>query len=148
MQYNKFKINPYFLNCTCKEYKNRIKMFPRRDLRRICKHIFAVIMRDFESRIDPLSKVLMEHQFWEKISEVYQIKFMDELIYLSFDEKMSFLYVYRRKTNWKFYKYYPKKKVWANEMLPFRENSQNDFLVDFLNNYIINRKKILPKIIC
>ena len=44
--YNRNKVNLHFLNCSCKEYRENIKLYPLRDIRRICKHIFFILTKN------------------------------------------------------------------------------------------------------
>ena len=88
--YNRNKVNPHYLNCNCKEYKSKLKLYPLRDVRRICKHIFFILTKNYSNNLDELTKILLEHQFWEKISEVYEINYQEEKLYLSFNEDLKF----------------------------------------------------------
>lgn len=130
--YNRNKVNPYYLNCTCKEYRDNIKLYPLRDLRRMCKHIFFVLTRDFITKIDTLTKLLLEHKFWEKITDVYEINFNNEKLYLSFNKEFKYLHIYRKNSEWKFYTYYPNKGNWDNNLPPFKDIDDNKFLSFFL----------------
>jgi hypothetical protein len=131
--YNKNKVNPYYLNCSCKEYRDNIKKYPLRDLRRICKHIFFILIRDHTERMDSLTKLLMEDHFWEKISEVFEISYNSEKLYISFTSDLQFIHVYRKIIEWKFYTYLPKKNSWENNLPPYKELENNSYLTNFLN---------------
>jgi hypothetical protein len=134
--YNKNKVNPYYLNCSCKEYRDNIKMYPLRDLRRMCKHIFFILIRVHTERMDGLTKLLMEHRFWEKISEVIEINFNSEKLYISFASDLQFIRVYRKILEWKFYNYLPKKNSWENNLPPYKELENNSYLSNFLKKII------------
>lgn len=130
--YNRNKVNPYYLNCSCKEYRDNIKLYPLRDLRRMCKHIFFILIRDYSEIMDGLTKLLMEHRFWEKISEVIEINFNSEKLYISFTHDLQFIRVYRKILEWKFYTYLPKKNYWENNLPPYKEFENNSYLSNFL----------------
>jgi hypothetical protein len=132
--YNRNKINPYYLNCTCKEYRESIKLYPLRDLRRICKHIFFILIRDYADRIDGLTKLLLEHRFWDKITDVYEISIQNEKLYISFDKHFKFIRVYRKNSEWKFYTFIPNKKMWENDLPPYKTTDINSQLSQFLLN--------------
>jgi len=136
--YNRNKVNAHYLNCTCKDYRDSIKLFPLRDIRRICKHIYFIISKDYYSKLDPLSSMLLAHRFWDKISNVYEILFSDEKLYISFNDDFMFFRVYRKNPEWKFYTFMPDKKRWENDLPPYRISDQNNLLSQFLIN-ILNK---------
>ena len=114
--YNRNKVNAHYLNCTCKEYRDNIKLYPLRDIRRICKHIFFIITKDFNSKLDPLSSMLLEHRFWDKISDVYEIYFYGEKLYIGINIDQKYFRVYRKNSEWKFYTFMPSKKKWESDL--------------------------------
>lgn len=132
--YRQYRINPYFLNCSCSEYRSNIKLFPLRDIRRICKHIFFILMRDHLERLDELTKLLLEHHFWDKITDVYEINFNTETIYISFSKTLKFLRIYKKNRNWKFYNFDLKTNKWENNLPPFKNPLDNKNLTTFLKN--------------
>jgi hypothetical protein len=142
--YKRNKVNAHYLNCTCKEYRDNIKLYPLRDIRRICKHIFFIITKDYNSKLDPLSSMLLAHRFWDKIVDVYEIYFFGEKLYISFDKDFKFMRVYRKNSEWKFYTFIPGKKKWENDLPPYRISDQNDgltqFLIDIFNNNLDSKK--------
>ena len=101
--YNRNKVNAHYLNCTCKEYRDNIKLYPLRDIRRICKHIYFIITKDYSSKLDPLSSILLAHRFWDKIGNVYEINFNEEKLYIGINSDLKIFRVYRKTTEWKFY---------------------------------------------
>jgi hypothetical protein len=139
--YNRNKINSYYLNCTCKDYRASIKLYPLRDIRRICKHIFFILIQDHSERIDGLIKLLLEHRFWDKVADVYEIFILDEKLYISFGQEMKFIHVYIKKSDWKFYTYFPWEKVWKNDLPPFKISDLNSKLSQFLLNIFLNNLK-------
>jgi hypothetical protein len=78
--------------------------------------------------------MLIEHRFWDKISQVYEISFQNEKLYVSFNDDLNFLRVYRKNSEWKFYTFMPGKKKWENDLPPYRIPDQNYLLSQFLIN--------------
>jgi hypothetical protein len=132
--YKRNKVNAHYLNCTCKEYRDNIKLYPLRDIRRICKHIFFIITKDYNSKLDPLSSMLLAHRFWDKIVDVYEIYFFGEKLYVSSNSDQKFFRVYRKNSEWKFYTFIPDKKMWANDLPPYKTNDLNTRISEFLLN--------------
>lgn len=136
--YNRNKVNAHYLNCTCKEYRDNIKLYPIRDIRRICKHIFFIITKDHNSKIDELTSLLLAHRFWDKITEVYEITLNSEKIYVSFEKDLKFIRVYRKNSEWKFYTYLTDKNSWSNNLPPYKSSIQNDMLTQFFSTTFLN----------
>lgn len=141
--YNRNKVNPHYLNCSCKEYKSKIKLYPLRDIRRLCKHIFFILTKDYIQNLDELTKLLLEHQFWEKISDVYEVEYQKEKIYLSFNQELNFIHVYRKISQWKSYTYYPQNESWKENLPPFKNSEDNFFIASFLQRYFLSSEIIL-----
>lgn len=137
--YNRNKVNAHYLNCTCKEYRENIKLYPLRDIRRICKHIYFIITKDYQSRIDELTSLLLAHRFWDKIQEVYQVKYQTEFIYISFEKDLKFIRIYRKFSEWKYYTYVIENRSWINNLPPFKSYAQNkiitEYFIDLLNQF-------------
>lgn len=142
--YNRNKVNAHYLNCTCKEYRDNVKLYPLRDIRRICKHIFFIITKDYNSKLDPLSLMLLEHRFWDKIADVYEIYLYGEKLYIGINSEQKFFRVYRKNSEWKYYSFVPAKKKWESDLPPYRISDQNDrltqFLIGIFNNNLGSKK--------
>lgn len=146
--YNRNKVNAHYLNCGCKEYRDNIKLYPLRDIRRICKHIYFIITKDYSDKLDELTTLLLAHRFWDKIVDVYEIKYLNEKIYLSFEKEKKFIRVYKKKNEWKFYTFFPDKQSWLNNLPPYKSSLQNSILEQFLIQSITppaRTKKIIIK---
>lgn len=130
--YNRHKVNAHYLNCTCKEYKDSIKLYPLRDLRRICRHIYFIITKEYQNRIDDLTLLLLSHRFWDKIHEVFQLEFRNENIFVGFDKDINFIRVYRKFSQWKFYTFLKDEKIWINNLPPYKSSLLNSFLIEYL----------------
>lgn len=143
--YNRNKVNAHYLNCTCKEYRDNIKLYPLRDIRRICKHIFFIITKEYNSKIDELTSLLLAHRFWDKITEVYEIIYNSERVYISLEKDLKFIRVYRKNSEWKFYTYLTDKSFWVNNLPPYKSSVQNDHLLQFISTTFlttISSKKV------
>jgi hypothetical protein len=139
--YNRNKVNAHYLNCTCKEYRDNIKLYPLRDIRRICKHIFFIITNVYSEKLDELSAMLLAHRFWDKITEVYEILYLNKKLYLSFDKEQKFIRVYLKNSEWKYYTFIPGKDIWQNDLPPYKNTDQNYQLSQFLINISSDFKK-------
>ena len=134
--YNRNKVNPYSVSCSCKQYRDSIKLYPIRDIRRVCKHIFFILTKNFETRLDELTRLFLEHQFWDKITDVFEIKFEDETLFVSLSKEKKFIRVYRKNSHWKFYTYLFEDKNWLDNMPPYKEHENNELFSTFLNRFI------------
>lgn len=140
--YNGKKVNPYYLNCTCKEYRDSIKLYPIRDIRRICKHIFFILTKEYQIRIDDLTAILLAHRFWDKVNDVFEIKYQNENIFVSVEKDLKFFRIYRKNSEWKFYTFLQDKNFWINNLPPYNFSSQNEILIQFIKN-ILGKKNTI-----
>jgi hypothetical protein len=140
--YNRNKVNPHYLNCTCKEYRDSIKLYPIRDIRRICKHIFFIITKDFNSKIDALTTLLLAHRFWDKVNDVFEIKYQNQNIFVSVEKDLKFFRIYRKNSDWKFYTFFPSKNSWLDNLPPFNSSSQNEILIQFIQDILAKQTTI------
>ena len=121
------RVNLYYLNCSCKTYRQNAKMYPRRDIRRICKHIYAKLFAEAESSLDSLTRMLLHNQFWFGQSAVKKVKFHNEIIYIGIHKLLKFVSViqsFEDKCNKHIYDL--PKDEWANGEKPFEEDKLND----------------------
>ncbi|MFZ2322473.1 MAG: hypothetical protein WAV89_02130 [Ignavibacteriaceae bacterium] len=134
--YNKNKVNPYYLNCSCKEYRDKIKLYPLRDIRRMCKHIFFILTKNYSNKLDEITRLLLEHQFWNKITEVYELEYRKEKLFLSFNKNLDFFYIYRKESEWKFYAFNSVQNTWDNNLPPFKDYESNRYLITFIGKLL------------
>lgn len=130
--YSRYKVNAHYLNCSCKEYRLNTKYYELRDLRRICKHIFFIITRDYRNSVDELTSLLLEHRFWDKIENVIELKVFKENIFVGFEKDLKFVRIYRKYINWKYYSYLIESKSWEHNLPPFKSSNKNEKLISFL----------------
>ncbi len=80
--FRNYKINLFYLHCSCKSYRENVKKYPKRDLRRICKHIYFKIFADYSEALDTLSKLLLDTKYWFGITYITKVDLNDDEIYL------------------------------------------------------------------
>jgi hypothetical protein len=127
------RVNLYYLSCSCKEYRQSVKNYPRRDIRRICKHLYVKIFAEAESSLDSLSKMLLHNQFWFGQKSVKKIKFYDEIIYAGLHKVNNIASIF--KSDDEHHKKYIFDLIvedWANDDKPFSQPEMNEGLVEFL----------------
>ncbi len=138
----KFNVIPYSFSCTCKIYRQNIKLYQKRDLRRVCKHVFSVINSMYNDKLDDLTKMLLEHHFWFQINSIIEIKLGKENLFVSFSKARDFFFIYKKNSHWKSYKYFISTKTWENSIPPFKHISQNSFLEEFIKTQILYKSDI------
>jgi hypothetical protein len=99
------KVNMHFLTCTCKQYKENVKKYAKRDIRRICKHIYYGIVNDYSNEFDDLTKLLLETQFWYGNMFIYNVDYKGEKIYLGINENKKAVSLFLKNERWTRYIY-------------------------------------------
>ena len=69
------KVNLFNLSCTCKEHRASVTIYSRRDIRRVCRHLYSKLFSEAEDKIDDLSKLILHNQFWFGQTNVKKILF-------------------------------------------------------------------------
>lgn len=132
---DKYKMNLFYLQCSCSDFKESVKLYPRRDIRRICKHLYYKIITQFENEIDPLSKMLLDNKFWMHETEVHKIKLEKQIIYLGFYNNEKIINIYKYTDRWRQYQFSLEKGYWINNATPFNKDYLNRTLELFLTEY-------------
>jgi hypothetical protein len=106
------RINLFYLTCSCKVYRERVKKYKRRDLRRICKHIYYTISSETAEYYNELTKILIETHFWFALQKITRLTAGDEEIYIGFTENSHNVNIIAKEENWKRYIYDVKDSKW------------------------------------
>lgn len=117
------QVNPYHLICSCEDYAHTMRIYPDRDIRRTCRHIYWILMRDnLAEFIDPLTQLLLNsHNKYGKEC-LYKL---DNDILLGFREGIFWVNVYtlnNEEGRWKRYSYEFEENRWSYGNLPFEAN--------------------------
>ena len=120
------KVNLHYLNCSCAQYRQSAGKYPRRDIRRVCKHLYAKLFSEVESNLDSLTKMLLHNQFWFGQYSVKKIKFYDEMILVGLHKKHQIVSVFKT-TNDTYSKFIFDLLIdgWANDEKPFDDQKKN-----------------------
>jgi hypothetical protein len=78
------RVNLYSLSCSCKVYRQNVKMYPKRDIRRVCKHLYDKLFSEADQLLDGLSNMLLHNQFWFGQSHVKKVMFYNHILYIGF----------------------------------------------------------------
>lgn len=57
-------LTPYYGTCSCTLFRNRAKLYPKGDLRRVCKHLYQFYKTNAADYFDELSMIILDLQFW------------------------------------------------------------------------------------
>lgn len=133
----KFSVIPHSLSCTCKNYRINSKLYKKRDLRRVCKHVFTIRNSMYNERLDELTRILLEHRFWYSVDNVLEIKIGKVNLFIGLRKEKDFFLIYKKNSNWKFYKYLLSTRSWDNSAAPFKDVSQNSKLIEYLRSKIL-----------
>lgn len=129
------------LTCTCKNYKNVEIKYPKRDLRRVCKHIYIALAKNCIDKMDSLEAMILNHKFWYKLINVIEIEIKDEklLIGYSYDFEIFYIYVLNKPEN--YFTYNSSLNIWKENLPPYNHKLLNKTLEWFLKRLSYYLKK-------
>lgn len=110
LPFSNCKVNLYYMTCTCKEYRQKAGKYPRKDIRRICKHLFNALLSNYSELLDELTVMLLENKFWFNIEEIFKT---DNQTYIGIGKEWIVITTYE--TGLKRYAYNFIEKYWSEE---------------------------------
>jgi hypothetical protein len=115
---SKYKYNTNHLTCSCKAYRDRTKLYPRRDLRRLCKHLYLSLLTNHITDMDSLTKLLVETNLWFGRKILFKSKNGDSDFYFCLTIPVDKIYVFVKNNTWHRYEYGFKEDYWSNNLYP------------------------------
>ncbi|MCU0406022.1 MAG: hypothetical protein MUE91_03850 [Ignavibacteriaceae bacterium] len=128
-------VNLYSLSCSCKVYRQNVKLYPRRDIRRVCKHLYEKLFSEADHLLDELSKMLLHNQFWFGQSNVKKVLFYKRVVFIGFHKVGNIVSFFVDQDGWKKYLYESDLNTWLESSMPFDN--------DLLNTELANLSKEL-----
>jgi hypothetical protein len=113
------RVNLHNLSCSCKLFRQNVKMFPRRDIRRVCKHIYDKLFSEADHLLDELSKMLLHNQFWFGQSNVKKVLFYKQIVYIGFHKVGNIMSFFVDQEGWKKYLFDSDLNIWIESSTPF-----------------------------
>ncbi len=135
-------INPHYYTCSCKDYRSYAEKYPKRDLRRICKHLFIYLSKNHFEDIDLVSRILLEHKFWYKIINVFELEINNVKILIGYTKDFEIFHIYIPPKLPVFYSYNSSLKKWKNADEPPLDSEINFALKKFLNRLNLVSQKM------
>lgn len=124
------RVNLHYLTCSCKLYRQNVKMYPRRDIRRVCKHLYEKLFSEADHFLDELSKMLLHNQFWFGQSQVKKVMFYNHIVYIGFHKVGNIVSFFVDHEGWKKYLYYSDLNIWLDSSMPFDNDLMNTELAN------------------
>lgn len=117
-QTSKCKYNAHYLSCSCKEFIERTKLYPKRDLRRLCKHLYFSLLTDHATHLDHLTRLLIETNFWFGRQILFKSKVGKHDFYFSMSIPIDKIYVFLKNDKWQKYEYSLSEDFWVDNIYP------------------------------
>ncbi len=57
-------ITPYYGTCSCSLHRMRARLYPKGDLRRVCKHLYQFYKTKASEYFEEVSMIFLDLQFW------------------------------------------------------------------------------------
>ncbi|HVO75148.1 MAG TPA: hypothetical protein VMT35_14055 [Ignavibacteriaceae bacterium] len=137
--YRNCRVNLFYLTCSCKVYREKVKIFKRRDLRRICKHIYYVINTYASDYYGDLTKILLETHFWFGQQNLVKVVTSTGEIFFGLKESSADVNVIVKGDCWQRFSYNLKEKKW-DDCPP-----ENRILVENVLNVIFSGSSLIDK---
>lgn len=134
-------LNPHYYSCSCRDYRMSAEKYPRRDFRRICKHLIAYILKYYFDDIDILTRTILEHKLWYKISNVIEVELDQKIFYVGYTKDFEIFNIYLPSDLPVYYSYNCTIKKWKNLDEPFQEIDLNISLTKFIQRLNIISKR-------
>lgn len=134
------RVNLFSLSCSCKDHRLNVAIYPKRDIRRICKHLYAKLFSDLEDKLDELTKLLLHNQFWFGQTQVKKIFFYGDDLYIGFYADRNFISIYKKNEKWHKYIFDTVINEWKDLNTPFDQYELNKKLVSIIKQLDIQRK--------
>jgi hypothetical protein len=136
-------VNVYYLHCTCKAYRESIKKFPKRDIRRICKHLFLAISSNYIDKYDDLTRLMIESKFWYSHRDILKLRLNQEIIYLAFSYEKEIVNLFIRRSDWQIFPFEVDKKEWQKNISGLLSESEIKSIKNFILRYYKAKKNEL-----
>jgi hypothetical protein len=131
-QISKYKYNAHHLTCSCKEYRERTRFYPQRDIRRLCKHLYGSLLTEHISKLDQLTKLLVETNFWLGRQLLFKARESKEDFYFTIKIPIEKIYIFLKNSHWLRYEYSLSEDFWINNIYP----RNHDKLVSKIKKFI------------
>lgn len=100
-------INLYSLTCTCADYNERL-FLNKRDIRKVCRHLYLGFLKHRDSILDELSKLLLDQQRKYGVEQLYKL---DDITFLGTQAKSHWIKIYTlQNESWRHYSYNQKEQ--------------------------------------
>jgi hypothetical protein len=137
---NNHSVNVYYLSCSCKSFRSSIKLFPKRDIRRICKHLFLAISSGYIEKYDDLTKLMIESKFWYSHEDILKIKIGKEILYLAFSYEKEIVNLIIKRNDWNLFTFDITNKVWKKSISDLFIKSDEKLIKDFILRFYNSKK--------
>lgn len=134
-------LNPHYYSCSCRDYRMSAEKYPRRDFRRICKHLITYLLKYYFDDIDMLTRTILEHKLWYKISNVIEVELDQKNFFVGYTKDFEIFNIYLPSDLPVYYSYNCNIKKWKNLDEPFQETDLNIALTKFIHRLNIISKK-------
>jgi hypothetical protein len=126
------KVTLRYLTCTCKEYTSNELLYPPRDIRRICNHIYIALSKTCMEKMGSLESNILNHKFWYKLSNVFQIEIEKQRLFIGYGYDYEIFYVYPFNKPDTYFTYNCNLSIWKENVGPF----ENEFLNISINTFL------------
>lgn len=138
------KVTLRYFSCTCNEYTSNELLYPPRDIRRICKHIYIALSKTCIEKMGSLESNILNHKFWYKLSNVFQVEIERQSLLIAYGVDYEIFYVYPFNRPETYFTYNCSLNIWKDNVRPFDNELLNISISTFLRRTSFFLKKYSP----
>lgn len=139
---NNHAVNAYYFNCTCKAYRESILKYPKRDIRRMCKHLFLAISAEHIDKYDALTRLMIESKFWYGYNSIVKAKYLNKEFYLAFSSERDVVNIFVYHEEWRLLIYDIGTKNWQKKNSETLSGEEEGVIIKFASKYLNKLRSI------
>ncbi len=138
---NNHAVNIYYFNCTCKAYRESIPKYPKRDIRRMCKHLFLAISAEHIDKYDTLTRLMIESKFWYGYQDILKAEYLNRQFYLAFSSERDVVNIIIYRDGWTLLKYNIRTNLWQRNNSDILSSEEASVIIEFAIKYLNKLRK-------
>lgn len=115
-----YKQNLYKLECTCEVFSKNKTVFNKKDLRRLCKHLYWKLSN--LKLVDKLTLLLAFDSVYFNYKKMIKLSYGKDFVIASYKEGSSWINIFSKEKEWKKFSYEINQKRWSYNSKPANSN--------------------------
>ncbi len=126
--------NLFHLECTCENFAKKRNVFNKKDVRRICKHLYWKLSN--QNLVDKLTLLLSFDSVYFGYKKMVKLNYEKGFVIASYKEGSSWINIYNKEKEWKKFGYGINQKRWSYNSKPSNHKRLEDDINSLFNNIL------------